>query len=275
MLMGAQKERGIIMNFANIDKAYYALCNNLIMRGEKVGDTLELRNVSVTIHNTEDNIVSIRDISPEYLLAEMAWYFSGRNDAEFIGKYASMWNRITDDGTTSNSAYGYILMAKYGFDQIEKAIELLEKEPNSRRAFLNINCANPDVIDTKDEPCTIGIQFMVRHGKLDCTAYMRSNDIWFGFPYDAAFFMELQKYVASRLEIPTGTYTHAVTSLHVYDKQVFKIMRLQQGTKYRINSEQLHETIPELLKADDILETAYQTGVLTTKERKSHEDQNY
>ena len=262
------------MIFANIDEAYRSLCDSLVARGEKVGDTLELRNVSATIRDIEENVVSLRGISPTYLLAEMVWYFSGSNKTEFIGRYASMWNRITDDGTTSNSAYGYILMEKYGFNQIEKAIELLQRDPQSRRAFLNINCANPNVIDTKDEPCTIGIQFMIRRGKLDCTVYMRSNDIWFGFPYDTAFFMELQKYVAKRLNIPTGTYTHTVTSLHVYDKHVFKIMHLGQGIKYRVNGDKLRKEIPALLKADDILAMACKTGILTIEEREKDEDQD-
>lgn len=50
-----------------------------------------------------------------------------------------MWNKLSDDGITANSAYGYILQKKHGFNQIEKIIELLKVDPYSRRAVMNIN----------------------------------------------------------------------------------------------------------------------------------------
>ena len=85
-------------------------------------------------------------------------------------------------------------------------------DPNTRRAVVNINVPNVNVIETKDEPCTIALQFLNRDGKLHCTAIMRSNDIWFGTPYDWAFFIELQKVIADKLGLGYGTYTHFATS---------------------------------------------------------------
>jgi thymidylate synthase len=142
---------------------------------------------------------------------------------EYISKYSTFWKHISDDGVTSNSAYGYLLKHKHGFDQIEKVIELLTVDPNSRRAVININVPNASVIETKDEPCTIALQFLNRDGKLYCTAIMRSNDIWFGTPYDWAFFIELQKVIADRLGLGYGTYTHFATSFHMYERNIDEI----------------------------------------------------
>lgn len=214
-----------IKNNVEINILYRNICKDLIENGEHVNGTKEINNYTFTLKNIKNNIVTLqsRDISLTYCAAEMLWYWTGRNDTEFIGKFASMWNRITDDGKTNNSAYGYLLQYKHGFNQIEKVIELLQKDPNSRRAFININLPNKNVIETKDEMCTIGLQFYIRDGKLNCTGIMRSNDIYFGLTYDIVYFTYLQSYIAKRLNIECGTYTHFATSMHYYDRDEDKI----------------------------------------------------
>lgn len=210
------------MRFNNVDEAYKSLCEQLVA-AHTVGNTHELNNVKIEIEDVTNSIVSVRNTSLTYLLGEFLWYFNGSQSMEYISKYSTFWKHISDDGVTSNSAYGYLLMHKHGFNQIEKVIELLKVDPNSRRAVININVPNVHVIETKDEPCTIALQFLNRDGKLHCTAIMRSNDIWFGTPYDWAFFIELQKVIADRLDLEYGTYTHFVTSFHAYDRNMSEI----------------------------------------------------
>lgn len=215
--------------FSDIDSIYYNLCDDLLKYGKEVAGTKELNNVCIQLQDIHENIVSIRDISPAYLFGEWLWYFTGRNSVDFISSFGSMWRKLSDDGITSNSAYGYLMKYKFGFDQIEKVIELLTKDRNSRRAVINLNTPNERVIETKDEPCTIALQFLIRDGKLHCTGIMRSNDIWFGFPYDVAFFTELQKYIADRLGVGYGTYTHFVTSLHLYERNYEDVAKIVEN----------------------------------------------
>lgn len=215
----------------NIDDIYRDLCKILLSttnhtEGYRCGSCDEIMDAQICLTDVNNNIVSIRDISKVYLMAEMTWYFAGRNDVAFIGSFAKMWKDLSDDGITNNSAYGYLIHHAHGFDQLEKVIQLLKKDPSSRRAVININTPNVFVIETNDEPCTIAIQFLIRDNKLYCTAMMRSNDIWFGFPYDVAFFTELQKYIAMRLEIECGSYTHFATSLHMYEKDKKQIEKV-------------------------------------------------
>lgn len=230
-------------NHINMDVIYLALSKKLL-DAPVVGDTRELNNVSFTLSNINNNIVGIRDISLSYLCGELVWYFSGRRDTKFISTFSKFWNKITDDGETANSAYGYLMKKGFDFDQIEKVIELLEKDPNSRRAKINLNTPNEKVIETKDEPCTMFLQFLIRDGKLNCTAVMRSNDIWLGLPYDVAFFTELQKYIAHRLGLQYGTYTHFVVSLHMYErnrKDIEQIVHDPVCKLIKINNEPLVE----------------------------------
>lgn len=211
---------------AHIDDIYLQLLRELVELGKRVNNTRELNNECITLENIDNNIVSVRNISDVYMMAELIWYFNGREDVKFIGSFASLWNNISDDGLTSNSAYGACIKTRYGFDQVEKIIKLLKKDPESRRAVINLNVPNEFVIETKDELCTIALQFLLRDGKLNCTGMMRSNDIWFGFPYDVIFFTELQKYIAARLKVKTGTYTHFVTSMHLYDRDYDKVIKI-------------------------------------------------
>lgn len=230
-----------------IDGIYQSMCSNLLRKGDHVNGTYEINNFKVTLNDIDENIISIRDLSPCYLLGEWLWYFMGRNDVDFISAFGSMWRRLSDDGKTNNSAYGYIMQYKFGFNQIDKIIELLRKDPSSRRAVININTPNKRVIETKDEPCTIALQFLIRNGRLNLTAMMRSNDIYLGFPYDVAFFTELQKYIADQLGIGYGTYTHFATSLHVYDRDVDKINSIAyhpESKIIKVNRKNFHDLLP-------------------------------
>jgi len=221
----------------NINEAYINVCRHLYERGNFVGNaanprgaTKELRNYMFTVDVSKDwiNLVT-RNTSLTYLLAETVWYLSGRNDVKFIGQFAKLWTKLTDDGVTNNSAYGYILQSKHGFNQITRVIELLKADPNSRRAVMNINVPNKHVIETKDEPCTICLEYIIRDNKLHCTAVMRSNDINYGLPYDFTFFVLLQKYIANELGLEAGTYTHFAMSIHYYIRDEELVKKIAYG----------------------------------------------
>ena len=238
----------------SINDIYKHLLSKVKNDGNQVGNTVELQNVLFQLTNIENNIpTSRKNYSLKYLLGELYWYFSGSNSLSTISQYSNFWSKISDDGITSNSAYGYIMQHKFNFNQIEKIIELLRHDENSRRAVININVPNEYVIETLDEPCTIAIQFLIREGKLNATVMMRSNDLWFGLPYDIPFFTELQKYIANELGVEYGTYTHIVTSMHIYDRNMDdineSIQKYEEGNynEVRLNSSNLHSNIDTVL----------------------------
>lgn len=191
--------------------------------------TKEIENGILEILNPSlENInFPYRHISTKYSDAELEWYWKAHNSCDEIGKFAKMWLNLTDDGKTNNSAYGYILFKKYNFNQLEQIIELLKKDIDSRRAVLNISDPTINRITTKDMQCTIGLQFLIRNNKLNMTVYMRSNDVYFGLPYDYIFFESIHQYIFMRLkecysELKLGSYTHIATSLHMYNRDVEK-----------------------------------------------------
>lgn len=149
-------------------------------------------------------------------MGEMLWYMSGRSEIKLIQLYTDNWDRMSDDGVHVNSNYGYCIKHKYGFDQWEYVRKLLSDAPETRQAVIHIK--EPRNIPSKDVNCTVSLQFLLRDNKLYLTVYMRSNDLWLGFPFDVFQFANMQILMAMELGVELGTYTHIAGSLHLYER---------------------------------------------------------
>lgn len=182
----------------------------------------EVINATTIIDDPTQNVMvnSVRNMSMRYAVGEMLWYISGNNKLKEIQKYTKGWDRMSDDGETVNSNYGYCIKHKYGFDQLEFVKNELTLSPNSRRAVIHIK--EPSNKASKDVNCTVCLQFFIRDNKLHLTTYMRSNDIWFGLPYDIFQFTSLQILLSMELGVGIGTYTHICGSLHLYERDLGK-----------------------------------------------------
>ena len=176
----------------------------------------EICDAVFCVEDPTRNIVSspIRKMPMRYAVGELAWYLSGSNRVADISRFAQKWAEISDDGIHNNSAYGWRIYDKFEFNQWEYVKQLLQKDPNSRQAVIHIKDA--DNRPTKDTPCTVYLQFLLRDGKLNLSVHMRSNDIWMGVPYDMFSFTFLQMKMAMELGTEIGQYTHYAGSLHVY-----------------------------------------------------------
>lgn len=206
----------------NATRLFQRAFNAVTQDGEtvesRIGRTKHLTNVTLVLTDPLQGICfdKARNLSLRYMLGEIQWYMSGSNKVSDIGKYAKMWYDLTDDGETVNSAYGYRIFHKFGFDQLQFVIDKLKANPHDRQAVIHIKDASN--APTKDTPCTCLLQFTVFKGKLNLHTYMRSNDIWLGLPYDMAFFTSLQHIVSQETGIPLGEYHHTVGDLHLYER---------------------------------------------------------
>lgn len=163
---------------------------------------------------------SIRNMSMRYAVGELLWYLSANNKLSEIQKYTKAWDRMSDNGETVNSNYGYCIKKKFGFDQYEFVKQKLMNEPETRQAVIHIKDASDK--ESKDVNCTVCLQFFIREGKLYMTTYMRSNDLWMGFPYDVFQFTALQILLSMELGVELGMYTHIAGSLHFYKRDYEK-----------------------------------------------------
>ena len=220
---------GQFIRCKNIDEAFeywYKILSNMNVEQEsRDGDVVgEVINAITVIEDPTRCIMfnKIRNMPFRYAVGELLWYLSGNNNLSEIRKYTKAWDRMSDDGETVNSNYGYCIQHKFGFNQWEYVKDMLTKNPNSRQAVIHIKEANDK--PSNDVNCTVSCQFFIRDNKLYMTTYMRSNDIWLGFPYDVFQFTAMQILLSMQLGVELGTYTHIAGSLHFY-KRDFEIAK--------------------------------------------------
>ena len=227
-----------------INQLFKDLAKELSTEATQVANTKEVLNKQFVLNDLENNVLTLkcRHKAMIYAIGELIWYWSGRNDVDFIDHFSKFWRNISDDGKTANSAYGYIIKYKFGFDQLECVINELRRNPDSRRAVININTPSMYRMVTRDTQCTMFLHYYIRNNKLCSTATMRSNDFIKGLTFDITYFTELQKYIAHRLGLECGTYTHFDTSFHTYDadKELLeKIMNETEEVKVKYHTELL------------------------------------
>lgn len=222
----------------------------------RIGKTKHLTNVTIEMSNPQFGVCISpkRNMSLKYMLGEINWYMSGSNKVADIAKYAKMWQTLSDDGETVNSAYGYRIQHMFGFDQLQYCIEKLKKNPYDRQCVIHIKDASNK--PTKDTPCTVALQFTFERGFLNMHTYMRSNDIWLGLPYDIAFFTCLQQIVAKEIGANLGYYFHTVGDLHLYEKHWNKDVTISPETYDRFKqswcfSDETDQSIQSMLNGEE------------------------
>ena len=166
-----------------------------------------------------------RDANPFFHLMEGLWMLAGRNDVKWIKNYNSTFGQFSDDGTTFNAAYGYRWRHQFNRDQLSELIDMLLKEPSTRRAVISMWDPYADFnADGKDFPCNLNIAFRIRNHKLTMTVFNRSNDaIWGAYGANAVHMSMLQEYIASAIGIEVGTYTQVSNDFHAYTEVLNKV----------------------------------------------------
>lgn len=202
----------------------------------------EIMNLSLQITNPYNNLFEnkAREFPYKYLAGELLWYFSCRNDIEFISKYSKFWNNIANpDGKTVNSAYGHLIYDLKNENNItswEWAKQSLLKDKDSRQAIIRFNRPSHEFYENKDFVCTLVGTFHIRNNKLNLSIVMRSQDIIRGTTFDIPFFMLLQQIMLLELkqtypDLELGTYTHTMQSAHLYEEH-FELAKNMLNEKF-------------------------------------------
>lgn len=150
-----------------------------------------------------------RKLGYKFMCAEAAWIMSGDNRVSTIAPFSRAISGFSDDNIRFFGAYGPRIV-----DQIGHIVKTLRSDPDSRQAVLTIWRQNPP--NTKDTPCTISAQWMIRNGRLHCFMNMRSSDVWLGAPYDWFNFSMLSLGILTELIGDNGVPTAVLGNLHFY-----------------------------------------------------------
>jgi thymidylate synthase len=181
-------------------------------RGQNI---VELLATQITL-DMEYPVVAVasRKLGYKFMAAEAYWILTGDDRVENIAPYSKTIANFSDNGVTFDGAYGPMIK-----QQLDYVVEALVKDNDSRQAVLTI--WRPSPAPSKDIPCTVSIQFLLRDGYLHCIDTMRSSDIWLGVPYDVFNFSMLSLQVALALRargvwVQLGNLTLQAGSQHLY-----------------------------------------------------------
>lgn len=205
--------------------------NEVIPRGKK---TLELLGHNLIVDMSCPVItVRTRQLSYRFMAAEAAWILSGDNRVSTIYPYNQRISAFSDNGVFFFGAYGPKII-----DQLSYVLSVLVDDQSSRQAVMTIWRPNPP--RTKDYPCTVSLQWMIREGILYCFANMRSSDAYLGVPYDMVNFSVISGAVALLFTRQTGVklrlgdlYMYAA-SRHLYEENYEKAKQCLTSPEERV-----------------------------------------
>ncbi|HRX63663.1 MAG TPA: thymidylate synthase [Candidatus Absconditabacterales bacterium] len=109
--------------------------------------------------------------------------------------------------------------SKEGVDQLKKAVELLKKDPSSRRII--VSARNPQFLHRMAlPPCHYGFQILVSDGKLHLLRNQRSVDSMLGLPFNIASYALLLHLLAKEAGLKEGKLVGFLADTHIYSNHI-------------------------------------------------------
>lgn len=157
-----------------------------------------------------------RKVNVPFMFAEAAWIISGSNRLAELTPYMKVYENFSDDGVFLKGAYGPKVV-----DQLGYVVDAIQNDNDTRQAVINIWRERPGA--SKDIPCTLSMQFLLREGILNMVVTMRSQDIVLGYTYDVFTFSMVAKAVKLLLNergiaCDLGTLHLNAGSMHIYER---------------------------------------------------------
>lgn len=189
--------------------------------GERERATLELRPFGFRVRDPRACLLRCSQRQPDlgFSIGQWLWVMGGRDDLGQIAFYNSDGRLFSDDGRALHGAFGARMRNRSG-DQLLSVLARLRRDPATRRALIVFAQPSDSWTLTRDHPCAISLQFLVRGGRLEAITTMRSQSALMVLPYDAALFMTIQIWVATCLGVQPGPHTWLAQSLHIYEDEI-------------------------------------------------------
>ena len=209
------------LHYPTANSAFENLFDLIMTEGwtTQVG-TKAIYNIGFYIDDPESKDIKAewRRWNSKYAEREWQWYLSQNRSVEELKKHAPIWDKMHGGDNIVNSNYGW----QWGRNnQLDKCIEQLKKDKNTRQAWISIFDGKEKDQYQYDTPCTLAVGFSSHpflYNTLDMTVVMRSNDLVYGFCNDQYCFSKLQELVATELGLRVGTYYHFAHDMHIYKK---------------------------------------------------------
>ena len=180
---------------------------------------------------------------------ELLWFLRGDSNAKWLQERGvTIWDEWAKADGDLGPVYGVQWRswprreADGGgtIDQIQQAIDLIKRDPNSRRIIVSAwNVA--DLPKMALMPCHAFFQFYVsapavrpelvegsqeRHSprpRLSCQLYQRSADLFLGVPFNIASYALLTHMIAQQCDLDVGDFIWTGGDCHIYDNHTEQV----------------------------------------------------
>lgn len=156
---------------------------------------------------------------PKVAAAETAWQFMGTKDPSWImSKAPKIWGHFIEDGELK-TAYGYRWRKHFGRDQLLSAVSELQANPTNRQLYVSAWDPAVDGLggeQPKNVPCPVGFSLTTSDGRLHCSMFLRSSDVFVGLPYDVMGYALTTDALARTVGLVPGALHVTLAHPHYY-----------------------------------------------------------
>ena len=236
----------------NEEKQYLNLMKNILFNN----NIKDSRNSKVISSFGEKMVFDLRNGFPllttkkmpfKTILRELLWFINGCTDNDKLNeKNVHIWDQnsskeflvkqgLSYEENDLGPVYGFQWRhfgAKYinrytdynglGEDQLQNVIDLIKKDPTSRRIILS--AWNPCDLDKMAlPPCHVMIQFSIDKKYIDAQMYQRSGDMFLGVPFNIASYALLLHIIGSITGYIPRYFHHVLGDSHIYMNHISSI----------------------------------------------------
>lgn len=206
---------------------YLDLLRRILDEGARKEDRTGTGTISVFGHQMRFDLsegfpaVTTKKVHWPSVIHELLWFLSGDTNIEYLkDNNVRIWNEWADENGDLGPVYG----KQWRFwesndgrviDQIEGAIELIKKNPQSRRIIVSAWNVG-ELEEMALMPCHAFFQFYVNEGSLSCNLYQRSADAFLGVPFNISSYSLLTCMIAQVCGLEPGEFVWTGGDCHLY-----------------------------------------------------------
>jgi thymidylate synthase len=166
-------------------------------------------------------LVTTKRVHLRSVIVELLWFLRGDTNVRWLHEQGvSIWDEWADANGELGPVYGrqwraWAAADGRSIDQISAAIELIRRDPDSRRIV--VSAWNVGQLEQmRLMPCHALFQFHVAAGRLSCQLYQRSADVFLGVPFNIASYALLTHMMAQQCDLEPGEFIWTGGDCHLY-----------------------------------------------------------
>jgi thymidylate synthase len=229
-------------------KQYLELLQDILDNGTLKGDRTGTGTRSVFGRQLRFNLadgfplLTTKKLHFKSIANELIWFLNGDTNTKWLNEHGvRIWNEWADEQGELGPIYGKQWTNwtsdsnPNGINQIEKVVDDLKNNPNSRRILFhgwNVEYLPNERISPQENvkqgkmalpPCHLLYQFYVADNKLSSQLYIRSSDSFLGLPYNIASVSLLTHMLAQQCDMQLGEVVISIGDLHIYNNHIEQV----------------------------------------------------